>query len=195
MSKSRLLLQEELYTRFAQGGQGMAAGSGVCRMPTYRFPPSLDFWRDVAGRFTRQLIRTPDLETLRGAVRIDLPAQTIDTWLARAPIMTGLDYLDGARLGSGLGSPARGLADRHPGPMMARWRPLCAPIGPMPIWWAAFFFHLVENKDADLPFAFLATYSTRLNQEGQVPARPAQVRPAGICRGPGKTAGVDGHRL
>ncbi|MGD2014059.1 MAG: DEAD/DEAH box helicase, partial [Desulfobacterales bacterium] len=29
------------------------------------------------------------------------------------------------------------------------------------------FFHLVENKDEDHPFAFLATYSTRLNQQGK----------------------------
>ena len=29
------------------------------------------------------------------------------------------------------------------------------------------FFHLVENKDEDHPFAFLVTYSTRLNQQGK----------------------------
>jgi non-specific serine/threonine protein kinase len=29
------------------------------------------------------------------------------------------------------------------------------------------FFHLVENKDRNYPFAFLATYSTRLNPQGK----------------------------
>ena len=29
------------------------------------------------------------------------------------------------------------------------------------------FFHLVENKDDNYPFAFLATYSTRLNRQGK----------------------------
>jgi len=29
------------------------------------------------------------------------------------------------------------------------------------------FFHLVENRSGDQPFAFLATYSTALNKQGQ----------------------------
>lgn len=29
------------------------------------------------------------------------------------------------------------------------------------------YFHLVENKNHEAPFAFLATYSTRLNDEGE----------------------------
>ena len=165
LSKSRLLLQEELYARFAQGGQGWLLGLGFADADV-PLSPSLNFWRNVAGRFTRQLIRTPDLETLRGAVRIDLPPQTIDTWLARAPIMTGLDYLDGARLEAvwdrlhEVWQTAIQAYDGTVAAFVRTYRPNAHLVGRI-------FFHLVENKDADLPFAFLATYSTRLNQEGQ----------------------------
>ncbi|MBR9984329.1 MAG: hypothetical protein KFF68_00320 [Desulfosarcina sp.] len=51
--------------------------------------------------------------------------------------------------------------------MTARWPPSSAPATRKPTWWAAFFFHLVENKTGDHPFAFLATYSTRLNLQGE----------------------------
>ena len=165
MGRSRLLLQEELAARFEEGGQGWLLGLGFADVDV-PLSPSLNFWRDVAGRFTRQLLRTPDLETLRGTVRIDLPVKTIDTWLARAPMMTGLDYLDGARLEAvweRLHEVWQAVIQAYAGTVAAfvrAYRPNAHLVGRI-------FFHLVENKEAELPFAFLATYSTRLNQDGQ----------------------------
>ena len=165
IGKSRRLLQDELYRRFESNDEQwlLSLGFADADVP---LSPSLDFWRDVAGRFTRQLIRTPDLETLRGSIRLDLSARTIDTWLDRVPVMTGLDYLDGQRLNqvwAHLHIAWQTAIEAFEGTVAAfvrTFRPSAHLVGRI-------FFHLVENKDTDLPFAFLATYSTRLNQEGE----------------------------
>ncbi|MDU9049273.1 MAG: hypothetical protein Q3M30_10500 [Candidatus Electrothrix sp. Rat3] len=64
------------------------------------------------------------------------------------------------------------------------------------------YFHLVENKNSDLPFAFLATYATRMGTEGESRHLPlkyalqeyqkdvssAESRIGGIPRGPGSAS-------
>ena len=165
IGKSRRLLQDELYARFVSGDDGWLLGLGFADTDV-PLSPSLAFWRDVAECFTRQLILTPDLEKQRGAVRLALSPHTLDTWLARAPMMTGIDYLDAERLEqvwTHLHDVWRAAIDAFEGTVAAfvrTYRPNAHLVGRI-------FFHLVENKDADLPFAFLATYSTRLNQEGE----------------------------
>ena len=165
IGKSRRLLQEELYARFTAGGEGWLLGLGFTDADV-PLSSSLAFWREVAGRFTRDLICTPELETLRGAVRLDLPTQAVDAWLARTPMMTGLDYLNAQRLEqvwASLHDVWNTAIEAFEGTVAAfvrTFRPNAHLVGRI-------FFHLVENKAADLPFAFLATYSTRLNQEGE----------------------------
>ena len=165
IGKSRRLLQEELYARFEDGGAAWLLSLGFADADV-ALSPSLTFWRDVAGRFTRQLIRTPDLEDRRGAVQLELSAHTKASWLDRAPMMTGIDYLDVERLEQiwdRLHDAWGTMIDAFDGTVAAfvrTFRPNAHLVGRI-------FFHLVENKDAELPFAFLATYSTRLNREGQ----------------------------
>ena len=165
IDKSRHLLQEELFRRFKSGDATWLLALGFADEGV-RLSPSLSFWRDVASHFTRRLIRTPDLETLRDALRLDLAADTTATWLAAAPLMTGLEYLDTDRLRTVWEYLERGwqrAVKRHPGnvaDLVRTFRPSAHLVGRI-------YFHLVENKDAQLPFAFLATYSTRLNQAGE----------------------------
>ncbi|BBO83555.1 hypothetical protein DSCO28_41210 [Desulfosarcina ovata subsp. sediminis] len=165
INKSRQLLQQELADRFAAAGDGWLLSLGFSD-PDIPLSPSLAFWREVAGDFTRQLIRTPDLEALRGSIRLDLPEGRIDGWLDRAPMMTGVDYLNADRLKQAwehLHLAWQTAMEAHRGTVADFIRTL----SPKAHLVGRIFFHLVENKAADLPFAFLATYSTRLNQAGE----------------------------
>ncbi len=165
ISKSRRLLQDELYRCFETETDRwlLSLGFSDTDVP---LSPSLSYWRDFAGHFTRELIRTPDLETLRESIRLDLPPDDIDAWLNRAPMMTGIDYLDAdrlARVWEMLHAAWRAAMQVHDGTVAA----FIKASSPKAHLVGRIFFHLVENKDAEHPFAFLATYSTRLNPEGE----------------------------
>jgi non-specific serine/threonine protein kinase len=164
IGRSRALLQDELYRCFVSDPEGWLLRLGLAdtKVP---LSASMSYWREFAGQFTRRLIRTPDLETLRGGLRLDLAADDIKSWLSRAPMMTGLDYLDDALLTKvwerlhAAWRTAMGAHDGTVADFIRAYRPSAHLVGRI-------FFHLVENKDAAHPFAFLATYSTRLNQAG-----------------------------
>ena len=164
IGRSRALLQDELYRCFVSDPEGwlLRLGFADTKVP---LSASMSYWREFSGQFTRRMIRTPGLETLREGLRLDLAADDITSWLSRAPMMTGLDYLDDALLATvweSLHAAWRSAMHAHQGAVadfIRAYRPSAHLVGRI-------FFHLVENKDAAHPFAFLATYSTRLNQAG-----------------------------
>jgi superfamily II DNA or RNA helicase len=163
--RSRELLQREIYKRFVRdaGACLLFLGFSDSSVP---LSESLDFWRGFARLFTERLSRTPDLEILRERVELQLTPDDIDHFLDHAPPMTGLDYLNAPVLGAvwaGLGEEFGKAIKSHDGAVadfIRTYSPSVHLVGRV-------FFHLVENRDGDHPFAFLATYSTRLNQEGK----------------------------
>ena len=163
--RSRELLQREIYKRFVRD-------SGTCLLflgfsdSSVPLSESLDFWRGFSRLFTERLSRTPDLEILRERVDLPLTPDDIEHFLDHAPPMTGLDYLNAAVLAAvwaGLGEEFGKAIQSYDGAVadfIRTYSPSVHLVGRV-------FFHLVENRDGDRPFAFLATYSTRLNQEGK----------------------------
>ncbi|MBC2711215.1 MAG: DEAD/DEAH box helicase [Desulfosarcina sp.] len=164
LSKSRGLLQNELYQLFESENERWLLSLGFSDTDV-QLSASLSYWRDFAALFTQKLIRTPDLESLREKICCDLAPEEIEAWLNRAPMMTGLDYLDTAlleRIWATLHAAWRSVMSAHDG-TVAAFIKTCSPKAHLV---GRIFFHLVENKDEVHPFAFLSTYSTRLNQEG-----------------------------
>ena len=156
--------QKEIYRRYLSQDDSWLLFLGFSD-PAAPLSGSLVFWREFAAEFTGRLVKHPDIEALRE--RVDLPAdpEAIRRHLEKAPLMTGSDYLDPAFLA---GVWERMLADfrrrmaAHTGAVadfVRSYRPDIHLVGRI-------FFHLVENKRADAPFAFLATYSTRLDETG-----------------------------
>jgi len=162
--KSRQLLQEEIYRRFADGSRSWRLFLGFADR-TIPLSPSLDFWRRFAGRFTEKLARTPDIEALRHRVTVPLSAAELSEQLACAPMMTGAEYLTSAiltnwwkTLHDDFAAQIRG----HSGSVaefIRAYSPGVHLVGRV-------FFHMVENKSGSSPFAFLATYSTRIARDG-----------------------------
>lgn len=137
-------------------------------------------WLDAAGSFLYQvadgfqkcLTRQPDLEMSRENVELVPDVDTIEKLLSSTPFTLGSEYVTAdwikeafRRLQSVFskeivkfdGTVALYLADKS--------QNLRVP--------ERIFFHLVESKDADYPFAFLATYATK-DENGKVRHMPLQ---------------------
>src|SRR6266581_2471070 len=161
-------LHERLAAAFAAG-----AGHGLLQLGAAEvgsvLPAALAWWRDFAARYVTALCATAE-----GAeIAIDAPDDSaLDALIGDVPPMTGTEYLTPAvlltlweeldsALRAELASSKLGLQDflksRHPA-----WNLV-----------GRVHFNLAENrKDAEAPFAFMATYTTRLSAEAKAQHLP-----------------------
>ena len=176
-AKGTALLEREIHEHFRSRSGTWLLFLGFCDEAA-PLSPSLGWLRDFAAAFTRRLIQTPDLEVLRERMEVPLVEEESARFLEQAPPMAGAEYLDADLLGGAwneLNEAFRRAIRGHDGPveeLIHGYRPEARLVGRV-------FFHLVENPKADQPFAFLATYSTRLDQRGRsrhVPLRHALVQ-------------------
>ena len=165
INRSSQLLQEEIYKRFSTDTGSWLLFLGFCDHQVL-LSPSLDFWRSFAGAYVKKLTRTPDLESRRHRVKISIEESELRACLERAPLMTGSEYLNMEMLEAVWGElnnayiQAIKSYDGTVADFIRTYSPNVHLVGRV-------FFHLVENKSDDYPFAFMATYSTRLNRRGQ----------------------------
>ncbi len=132
-------------------------------------PPALAWWRDFAARYVTALCATPE----GGEIAVATPDEpTLATLIADAPPMTGAEYMTPEvlvalwaeiddTLRSELAVTGQALQDylkaRHPA-----WNRV-----------GRVHFNLAENrKDPEAPFAFLATYTSRLSAHGKAQHLP-----------------------
>jgi len=152
-----------LTTAFTRGSGHGLLYLGVDEVGT-ALPPALSYWREFSARYTTDLRARPDIAEGRTKPPLPVPADDELTRLAAAvPPMIGAEYLNAALL-SGLWRDIdrafdAELADaRLPVQAFLKSRhPAWNLVGRV-------HFNLAENhKDEDCPFAFLATYTTRLS--------------------------------
>ncbi len=129
-------------------------------------PPILNYWRGLATRYITAVCALPDIGTVHGKPAVPMPPDhDLERMAAAVPPMTGAEYLTASVLSdfwrqmdtafdaelaeSGL-SLQDFLRSRHPA-----WNTV-----------GRVHFNLAENRqDEELPFAFLATYTTRLSAQ------------------------------
>ncbi len=136
-------------------------------------PAVLSYWRDFAARYVTALCTLPDAEERGAPVHVAPPADEVLASLAdAAPPMEGAEYLTGTALA-------------------ALWRDLDAAFAAElieaggtvqdflrrhdPAWnlVGRVHFNLAENrKDDEAPFAFVATYTTRLSRQSKAQHLP-----------------------
>jgi non-specific serine/threonine protein kinase len=164
-------IAERIRVAFERGAGHGLVQLGAAEVDT-ALPPAFAFWRDLGHAFIAHLCAVPDLEASRPRLRVPLPESEMATLAAGAPPMPGGEYLDagalaalwgamneaaGAELETFKGTVEEYLQTRH-----AAWHLV-----------GRVHFHLAENRDdAHAPFAFLATYSTRLGTHGKPRHRP-----------------------
>jgi len=165
--QSSRLLQEEIYRRFSRNTDSYSwlLFLGFCDRGV-PLSHSLDYWRSFAGLFAKRLSQTPELEVLRHKAELPIEEDALRRYLEDAPLMTGSDYLTLGLLEDvwlRLGKTFAGAIRTYEGTVedfIKTYSPNVHLVGRV-------FFHLVENKNEENPFAFLATYSTRLNEQGK----------------------------
>ena len=149
------------------------------RLPAQDFP-SLRYWQQLAEHYLAGLCHLPaDAER----VAVEPPGDgLLATWVLNAPPMEGGEYLSPDCL--------RGLWERFdewvreaaaaaggPGALLRQRAPRWRQVGRV-------CFHLAENRnDEERPFAFLATYASRLRSRRPAQASAAPQRPAAVRRG------------
>jgi len=136
-------------------------------------PPVLSYWREFGTRFVTALCALPGIGEKHTKPRVPvLPDDELEKMAAAVPPMTGAEYLTAfvlADLWQGMDAAfdvelaeaklavQEFLKSRHPA-----WNLV-----------GRVHFNLAENrKDNDAPFAFLATYTTRLSAEAKAQHLP-----------------------
>jgi superfamily II DNA or RNA helicase len=172
--QGRLLLEEDaeapaldgavaarLREAFALGsGAGLAQlGAGEVGRP---LPPSFVWWRAFAGRYVEALCLggVPDAVT-------EPSAAELATLVLTAPMMTGAEYITADRLAGLWRELGRAIGEAliEAGNDLQSWLKSLNPAWNLV---GRVHFNLAENKaDPDRPFAFMATYTTRLSAQAR----------------------------
>jgi hypothetical protein len=136
-------------------------------------PPPLAFARDFGSLYLTRLCHMPEIERASELPPVDPPiAEELTAMALAAPPMRGLEYLSADGLAawwSDLDELVRHevrASGRNVREYLHELNPLWRTVGRVT-------FHLAENKrDAEQPFAFLATYATKLSTQGRVQHLP-----------------------
>lgn len=133
-----------------------------------RLSSTLSFWKYFTANFIKELLLSPDTEEKREKIKIPLLPEVIESTLASAPPMVGLDFLNEKLLKKtwkNIHNTFVSEISRHDGTVESLLKKL-APDHDIS---NRIHFHLVENrKDEKNPFAFMATYSTAIDSLGTV---------------------------
>jgi non-specific serine/threonine protein kinase len=160
-------LAEKTHTSFAANPAHALLQLGLSYFNT-QLPPSLAFWQKLARLFLTEVCKLSGFGEQAGdkLPEITLPLTELTALLEQAPFMRGAEYLNQdvlltiaqsltvalrTELLAFNGSLAAYLESHH-----AAWNKV-----------GRVCFHLAENKaDPNHPFAFLATYTSRLSSDG-----------------------------
>src|SRR6267142_3551852 len=127
-------------------------------------PPVLSYWREIGTHYATALCALPNIGDNSTKPPVPVPADnTLDRMAAAVPPMTGAEYLTAAVLAD-LWQRVDAAFDAELGEaklsvqeFLKRRQPAWNLVGRV-------HFNLAENrKDEEAPFAFLATYTTRLS--------------------------------
>ena len=140
--------------------------------PDAALPAAFDFARGVGRLYLTDLCKTATGQPGEPIAALPPPTADLEPVLRQAPPMVGLEYLSLEALAGwwhALDQFARSEVGKHPGGVQGylrerdpRWRF----VGRVTL-------HLAENKrDADYPFAFLATFANGLTAQGMVRHEP-----------------------
>ncbi len=160
-------LQDRLAQAAARGAGHLLLQLGAGEVGT-ALPPQFGYWRDFGARYVTTLCAAPEAP----AKAATPPPDNLSALAADAPPMPGVEYLSAEVLQAlwqeldtafhvALAESTLSLED-----FLKRLHPAWHLIGRV-------HFNLAENrKDEDAPFAFLATYTTRLSAQGKAQHLP-----------------------
>jgi superfamily II DNA or RNA helicase len=165
-------LAERLQKAFARG-----SGYGLLQLGASEIgialPPTLSFWRDFAAQYVTAVCTRPDGGSERARTQVPVPPRSeLDEFVLAAPPITGAEYLTASVL--------EVLWQELASAFDVEWRAAKCGIEEFlkqhnPAWnlVGRVHFNLAENrKDEAAPFAFIATYTTRLGAHAKAQHLP-----------------------
>src|ERR1039457_6482942 len=165
-------LAQRLRDSFLRGsGHGLLhLGADEAGTP---LPPVFSYWREFGASYVTALCTQPDIETPQRKVHVPTPPNAeLERLVLAAPPMTGAEYLTAEVLHAFWQELDAGfaieLAESKCGvqDFLKRRNPAWNLVGRV-------HFNLAENrKDQETPFAFLATYTTRLSAQAKAQHLP-----------------------
>jgi non-specific serine/threonine protein kinase len=157
INKDQELLQNELYNRFRKDFNSFLLFLGFCGQ-SVTLSAGLDFFRKFTGLYVNKITRVPNLEVLRAGANIPLIKEEIDDFVQRFPFTVGAEYVNAPFLESiwlKLDTIFKSKINAYKGAVEDFIKTFSTDVHLI----GRIYFHLVESKKEDLPFAFLATYS------------------------------------
>ncbi|GBE40318.1 ATP-dependent helicase HepA [bacterium BMS3Bbin09] len=128
--------------------------------------PSIDYFLRFFRLFIHKLSRIPELETLRHRAVVAISDYELDQFAESIPMIIGAEYINRDMLNelwAGLGETFSEQIREYDGTLESFFHAK----NPSVHLAGRVFFHLVENKNSDLPFAFMATYSAGMGRNGK----------------------------
>ncbi|MFO7752365.1 MAG: DEAD/DEAH box helicase [Desulfobacteraceae bacterium] len=157
VSDETALEQADIYSLFQADPETWLFYTGF-RTSAGQLTSGVDFFTGFAGLFVSKLTRIPELESLRHKAGVILEQHELDDFVQSVPMITGAEYVDQGmllelwkgfqdtfsdRIRSYDGTLASFFHEHNPRIHLA----------------GRVFFHLVESRKNESPFAFMATYS------------------------------------
>ncbi|MGO8952046.1 MAG: DEAD/DEAH box helicase [Rhodomicrobium sp.] len=163
---------ERLERAFARGSGHGLLSLGVDDAGAI-LPPALSWWRDFGARFTAALCAAPNREKGGAAIRTPvLDSAELARLADSPPIMAGAEYLSANVLASLWRSMGQAL-DAELAQSRCSLQEFLKRRNPAWNLVGRVHFNLAENRrDAEAPFAFLATYTTRLSAQAKAQHLP-----------------------
>lgn len=163
MDENQIVLQEEIYKRFIENSNDALFFLGFSDKSIF-LSESLSYIRFIITEFLKKLLQNPDIELLREKIVVDINDEQIKHLLVSTPFLIGEEYLSYKWIENIWGNLNKSFCK-----MIQNYngsaQDLFDSFNPDIHLAGRVFFHLVESKKEDYPFAFLATYSVRVSNE------------------------------
>jgi len=157
-------IQNDIYTSFSQSPKDWLFDLGFCP-ENHKLSSSIEYFARFSRLFIHKISRFSEIEALRHKAVIEISDDEIHQFTDRLPMITGAEYLSHDmlkslwfRLGESFSRQIRAY-DKSVESFFQSRNPSVHLAGRV-------FFHLVENKNSENPFAFMATYSTGMGRNG-----------------------------
>ncbi len=170
IDKGLILLQDEWYRKFQENAYESLFYLGFSDQSA-PMSDSIRFLGVAAASFAKALSRTSDLESLREKAIVEPETEDINHILLSAPYMSGAEHLNRnwiERVWSRLNDVFSTEIRAHIGSVAEFFSAQSSGIHPV----GRVYFHLVESKKEEYPFAFLATYSSGITEKGKAKHLP-----------------------
>lgn len=164
VDESEIRIFNEIYKHFVENDIKAMFYMGFLER-TETMAQSLNFLRLIAASFAKKLSMNAEIEALREKIMVPIEDEEINHMINNAPYLNGSEYLNYdwiQQVWKKLNECFSQMICNYKGTVkefLISFNPNIHIVGRV-------FFHLVESKKEEYPFAFLATYSTYVSKDG-----------------------------